>query len=152
MSTVEFRTPEQEVEKLLEECQMLRGTLKEISARLSRMENRVRRAFPTSAVKVAARQRIRSDRPSDGIASLLTSEQALAEFERAVQLARNDPISAENYLHNKSSADLATIAREVGVSFRKGRPSRKAVKDALYGKIRESLLLSKHHTPRSPAA
>jgi hypothetical protein len=47
----EFRTPEQEVLKLLEECAELRRTLKTISAQLGRMENRMKRAFPTVAAQ-----------------------------------------------------------------------------------------------------
>jgi hypothetical protein len=145
--SVEFRTIDQEVEKLLEECQMLRAALKEISAQISRMENRARRAFPAASTRVGAgRLRIRRAEAS------LTSEQALAEFESAVRLANTDPSGAERFLANKTTADLVAMARELGISFGKSKPSRKAVQNALYGKIRESLLLSKHNTARNPAA
>jgi len=148
---VQFRSTDQEVEKLLEECQILRSTLKEISSQISRMENRVKRAFPAPAARVSVRQRERSAVPPDGIKSSLTPEEALAEFDKIVKVASNDPPSAERLLLSKPTAYLVAIARELGISFRKGKPSRRAVQEALYGKIRESILLSKH-TARNPAA
>src|SRR4051794_34824107 len=79
----EFRTPEQEVFKLLEECTELRRTLKAISAQIGRMESRVKRAFPAVASQARAHK---ANDASSGKANL-TSEQALAEFDRVVSLA-----------------------------------------------------------------
>jgi hypothetical protein len=70
----EFRTPEQEVLKLLEECAELRRTLKTISAQLGRMENRMKRAFPT----VAAQARERKVGGTHLSKATITPEQALA--------------------------------------------------------------------------
>lgn len=144
-----FRTTDEEIEKLLEECQKLRSTLKEISSQVSRMENRVKRAFPAPAGKVAERQRLKSSRAPDPSGSSLTSEQALAEFDKAVQLASCDPQTAESFLLEKRPDDLVAIARELGIAFGKSKPSMRAVKDAVVGRVRESLLLSRHHTQRS---
>ena len=150
MSTAtDFRTADEEVEKLLEECQRLRSTLKEISSQIARMENRARRAFPVPAKRVSERERIRSAKVSGEGSSQLTPTQALAEFDKAVQLARGDPQRAETFLLDKKPEDLTAIARELGISFAKGKPSIRAVKDAVFGRIRESLMLSKHHTQRS---
>src|SRR5690242_4685535 len=52
----EFRTPEQEVLKLLEECAELRRILKAISGQIGRMESRVKRAFPAAAAQVRERR------------------------------------------------------------------------------------------------
>jgi len=143
-----FKTPDEEVEQLLEECQKLRGTLAEISGQVARMEKRVKRAFPEPAKRVNDRLLIQSARHSDHSAPSLTHDEALAEFDKAVQLAGKDPAGAEKFLLEKRLADLVVIAREVGVSFGQRKPSFKVVKDALYGRIRESLLLSKHNTQR----
>jgi hypothetical protein len=143
-----FKTPDEEVEQLLEECQKLRGTLAEISSQVARMEKRVKRAFPEPAKRVSDRLRAQSARHSDQSGPSLTHDEALAQFDMAVQLAGKDPAGAERFLAEKRLADLTVIAREVGISFGQSKPSFKAIKDALYGRIRESLLLSKHNTQR----
>jgi hypothetical protein len=141
----EFRTPEKEVLKLLEECAELRTTLKAISAQIGRMEKRVKNAFPT----VAAQTRSRGVGRTGSSEATITSEQALAEFDRVVGLAAsgaND--DAQKILEAKSAADLRVIAKELGVSFPKSKPSIKAMREAIFGKVRESVLLSKHN-PRT---
>jgi hypothetical protein len=149
MNETGLKTPDQEVEQLLEECQRLRATLAEISGQVARMEKRVKRAFPEPANRVSERLRLQSGKHSDASASSLSHEEALVEFDKAVQIAAADPSRAERFLLEKPSADLLAIAREVGISFGKSKPSVRAIKDALYGRIRESLLLSKHNTLRT---
>jgi hypothetical protein len=76
----------------------------------------------------------------------ISLEQALAEFDRVVGLAAsgaND--DAQKILEDKSAADLRVIAKELGVSFPKSKPSIKAVREAIFGKVRESVLLSTHN-------
>ena len=138
----EFRTSEQEVLKLLEECVELRRTLKSISAQLGRMENRVKRAFPD----VAAHLRMRKADSPDSAKASITTEQALAEFERVVGLVTSGKIEeAEKILEVKSASDLFVIAKELGVSFSKSKPSVKSLREAVFGKVRESVLLTRHH-------
>jgi hypothetical protein len=136
----QFRTPEEEVQKLLEECTELRRTLKTISSQLSRIETRVKAAFPAAAKIVKERQVANSKKESS-----LSPEQALAEFDRIVALASSGATSeAEAYVARKPSADLLAIAREVGVTFPSNKPSVRAMHDAILGKVRESVLLSRH--------
>jgi hypothetical protein len=47
----------------------------------------------------------------------------------------------------QSAPDLLVIAKEVGVSFSSNRPSIRAMREAILGKVRESMLLSRH-SPR----
>ena len=139
----EFRTPEQEVLRLLEECAELKGTLKTISAQIGRMEKRVKRAFP--AVATQARER-KFDRSHSSKATL-TPEQALAEFDRVVGLVTSGANEeAEQILKFKPAADLLVIAKELGVTFPKSKPSIRAMREAIFGKVRESILLSRHST------
>jgi hypothetical protein len=141
----EFRTPEQEVLRLLEECAELRGTLKTISAQIGRMEKRVKNAFPT----VAAQARSRKVSSTAASKATITSEQALTEFDRVVGLAASGANEeAERILASKPAADLLMIAKELGVSFPKSKPSIKAMREAIFGKVRESLLLNRQN-PRS---
>ncbi|MGJ4897488.1 hypothetical protein ACQR2B_17425 [Bradyrhizobium oligotrophicum] len=141
----QFRTPEQEVIKLLEDCGDIKRALQLIAAQVNRMEARVKKAFPEAAEKV--RQRSAAARVRTG--SSLSQEQAIAEFENVVRLASAGSITdAERVLSEKSTADLLAIAREVGVSFPKSKPSVRTIREAIFGKVRESLLLSRH-TPRT---
>jgi len=141
---IEFRTPEQEVLKLLTECAELRQTLKTISAQLGRMENRVKRAFPAIAARKTARERkVGGTRSTE---ASITAEQAIGEFDRIVELAASGSNEeAERILQDKSAPDLRVIAKELGVSFPKSKPSVKALRDAIFGKVRESVSLTRHN-------
>lgn len=137
----QFRTPDEEVQKLLEECVELKRTLKTISSQLSRIENRVKATFPAAAKTVKERRAANLSQKE----SSLSPEQALVEFDSIVRLASSGATSdAEAYVARKSSADLLAIAKEVGVTFTSNKPSVRALHDAILGKVRESLLLSRH--------
>jgi hypothetical protein len=140
-SDTEFRNTDQEVLKLLEECGELRRTLKTISSQLSRIENRVKGAFPIVAKQLSDRRAADSKQKT----SSLSSEQALAEFDQIVTLAASGATSdAERYLERRPSSDLFLIAREVGVTFSSNKPSVRVMREAILGKVRESILLSRH--------
>jgi hypothetical protein len=55
---------------------------------------------------------------------------------------------AERILEAKSAPDLLVIAKELGVTFPKSKPSFRKMREAIFGKVRESVLLSRHN-PRS---
>jgi phosphoglycolate phosphatase-like HAD superfamily hydrolase len=139
---LEFRTPEQEVLKFLEECAEIRLTLKTISAQLGRMELRAKRAFPA----VVEQLRERKNRTTRSAVASITPEQALAEFDRIVKLASSGASQeAERALEKMAGPDLLLIAKELGVSFPKSKPSVKATREAIFGKVRESILLTRHN-------
>jgi cell division septum initiation protein DivIVA len=145
-SGLEFRDGEQEVVKLLEECAELRRTLKSISGQLGRIENRVKHAFPAATKKVQERKTARANFS----ASTLSAAEALAEFDKLVALvATGASQDAEQIVDSRSSADLFAIARELGVTFPKSRPSLNDLRTAIFGKVRESVLLSRHSTRAS---
>ncbi|WP_194459571.1 hypothetical protein [Bradyrhizobium sp. CCBAU 53421] len=136
-----FRNTDEEVLKLLEECGELRRTLKTISSQLARIEARVKGAFPQAAKTLNDRRTANSALKT----STLSSEQALGKFDRIVNLASSGATSeAETYLARQASADLFAIAKEVGVTFPSSKPSVRAMRDAILGKVRESILLSRH--------
>jgi hypothetical protein len=138
----EFRNTEQEVEKLLEECGELKRTLKAISSQLSRIEARVKNAFPVAAKRVSERK------GSDSFLtdSSMSSEQALTEFDQIVALASSGATSeAERYLERFPSFDLLLIAKEIGATFSTNKPSVRSTREAILSKVRESLLLSRHN-------
>jgi hypothetical protein len=141
----DFRTPEQEILKLLDECAEIRRTLKSIGAQVGRMEIRVKRAFPGAVQKAKER----SAKGARSNTESISSEEALAEFDRIVALAtKGEADEAERALEARSTNDLLTIARELGVSFSKSKPSARTIREGIIGKVRESVLLTRH-TPRS---
>jgi hypothetical protein len=142
-SGLEFRDGQQEVIKLLEECAELRRALKSISGQLGRIENRVKHAFPAATQKVKERKLARLD-PNT---APFSSEAAWAEFDKLVTLAASGANEdVERIVDSRSSADLLAMARELGVSFSKSRPSIQDLRTAIFGKVRESVLLSRHNT------
>jgi hypothetical protein len=142
-SDSEFRTSEQEVLKLLEECAELKTMLKAISAQIGRMEKRVKNAFPT----LGEQARSRKVAGTHSSKASITPEEALAEFDRIVRTAASgDSKQAERILESKSAPDLRVIAKELGVSFPKSKPTIKAMREGIFGKIRESILLARHNT------
>jgi hypothetical protein len=137
----EFRTTDQEVLKLLEEFVELKRTLKTISGQLGRLENRVKATFPNAAKQMQERKAKFTDQKANS----LTSVEAQKEFDHIVQMARSGAASeAESYLERLSPLNLLAIAKEVGVAFRNNKPSIKAMREAILGKVRESILLSRH--------
>jgi hypothetical protein len=144
MNTKNFRTETEEVVKLLDEYRELKSLLREISGRLSRIEIRLKKVFPLSAAR--SDEKARHTRKGSDAGPMLTPQQAEEVFDEAVRLARNNPEEAEAFLSNKHSSELLAVAKELGISFSKSKPSPRATREAIYGKIRESLLLS-HHSP-----
>jgi hypothetical protein len=140
MSETDFRTPEQEVVKLLEECADLRRAVAAISTQLARIESRVKRAFPAAAEQLPKRTSTVALAPSN-----MTRDEALDEFDRIAKLAASgDASAARHALETKLPSDLLCIAKELGISFTSSKPSKKTLLEAVFGKIRESVLLSKH--------
>ena len=138
----EFRNSEQEIFKLLEECSELRRALKSISSQLGRIETRVKRAFPLAAKQIEERKRARARTTQTS----LTSEQALVEFDRVVGIASSGHVEeAERALREMAPPDLLVMAKELGVSFPKSKPSARVLMNAIIGRVRESLLLASHN-------
>jgi hypothetical protein len=136
----EFRTSEQEVVKLLEECRELRRTLQSIGLQVGRIEKRLKTTFPLASKTFDERRRAKDRRDQ----AALSPEIAIAEFDKIVRLAASGATSeAERYVEDKSASDLFFIAKEVGVSFPSNKPSIRAVREAVLGKVRESLLLGR---------
>jgi hypothetical protein len=62
-----------------------------------------------------------------------------------VEMANSgEPTKAEDLLRGRTTADLLFIAKQLGVSFPKSKPSATTVRSAIMGKVKESLMLSRH--------
>jgi hypothetical protein len=152
-SNLAFRSPTEETTKLLEELADLRATLAEMRSRLLRMEARVKRAFPIEAASVQQRRREQIAKPRTDEKPSLNREQALALFDEIVSLAAgSQPSEAEHLIVQTSPADLLFLGRELGISFGRSKPSKKALTEGIMAKVRESVLLGKHSTSRPAPA
>jgi hypothetical protein len=137
-----FNTPSDELKRLVDELRVVKEALREVSKRLAQIDMRMRRSFPTLFPEHSTkrdRMQSSSDQPT------LTPEQATQLYEELVTLAQNDKQSS---VHDRLSAvslpDLNLLRRELGATIGKKKPSRKALEDAILGRIRESVMLTRH--------
>lgn len=143
MSNDLFTTPAEEVNRVAAELRETKEALRELSGNLTRIETRLKRAFPEAFSKVRGSAK---ERTSAGEAlTTLTSDAAKALYEELVEEARKSGFeSARERLAGFSVPDLAFLRRELGASLGKKKPSAKVLIDAILGRIRESVMLSKH--------
>ena len=122
----------------------VKDALREISGRLGRIESRMRRAFPQAFVTIQKiGPRVASDERQ--MAPSLSPEQALKLYDELVDQSKAG--DRENLLMQLSAIsvpDLLLMSRELGVTLGKKKTSRKALTDAIVGRITQSVLLSKH--------
>jgi hypothetical protein len=149
--TEEFRTPPEELQRLLDQIDELRLSLREISGKLSRIEQHVRRAFrvpkgPLSGA-ISSRQSRHSLAPST-----LSSSEALKLFDELPPLLENHGRECvERRLDSLEIPDLRLIVKELGAPL-PSKPSRRTLTNAILGRANESRLLSRNRnitTPRS---
>jgi hypothetical protein len=99
--------------------------------------------------------------PIKSFAELLAAKTSAVQKTLEAEFAVVDGMSSQAYkdrtlnrdklqktLEAKSASDLLVIAKELGVPFSKSKPSIKSLREAIFGKVRESLLLTRHH-PRT---
>lgn len=139
-----FNKPADEVTRLVKELTETKDALRELSGKLARIETRLSRVFPEAFAKSA------SDRKKETVnktseQATLTANTAVALYEQLVDDARSDRFEAvRQKLSSMSIADLSFLRRELGASLGKRKPSQKALIEVIIGRVRESLMLSKH--------
>ena len=134
-----FNTPEEEIKRLAGEIGEVKKTLGELSRVLSRIETRVKRAFPSSYPKTKPLPTKKVEH------TLLTTEKGLHFYDELVCQARAGENSAvHNRLSSTNIDDLKMLRKELGISLGKKKPSTKVLVEAIMGRINESVMLSKH--------
>src|SRR5215212_5300804 len=122
-----FRDPLQELERLREDLNQIKGLLKEIAQRMNQIERHVKRAFiPTgkreSGANAVPRQK-RSRAPEE--APTIDAQQALTLFDELKPILASDGAQAViSRLEQMSTPDLKLMARELGLTFQ-SKPSKK---------------------------
>src|SRR5258708_25022877 len=155
-----FRTPEEAVEELIREIRSVKDGLREISGRVTQIESRVKRAFPTAAAKSQVSSKVSAkvtDPPS------ISRDDALMLYDELVAMAKEGKKDqVQQRLNNLALPDLALLSRELGVSLGRKKPSRNPLVAGVLGRLNESVLLmsssrqrlsaepSAENTPREP--
>jgi len=138
-----FNTPADEIDRLVTELRETKEALRDLSGKLTRIETRLKRVFPQAFPKAIKE---RKEKPlSENQPTSLTPETAMVLYEELVQHARNDRLEqVSNRLSSLSIPDLSFLRRELGASLGKRKPTAKTLIEAIVGRIRESVMLSKH--------
>lgn len=138
-----FNTPEEEAKRLAEEIGAMKSVMRELSMTLSRIETRVKRAFPLAFTSSLPK----GQEVARGVGgrSLLTSEQVLHLYDDFVQQWKSGNFdSVKERLNAMSEADLLLLREELGVPLGKKKPSRKVLIEAIMRRINESVKITMH--------
>jgi len=137
-----FNTPTEEITRLVEELRGAKEALRDVSRTLNQIEARIRRSFPSLFPKQVAGPKTSetlSERPS------LTPEQAMQVYEELVRHAKKgEQDFVQQRLSGLGPADLNLLRKELGATIGKKKASRKVLENAILGRVRESVLLTKH--------
>lgn len=138
-----FNTPEQEVVIMAKELGEIKEVLRELSRKLSRIEVRANRAFPSVVKKHA---NISKERRAETAANpTMTPDQAMRLYDDVVDQAKGGNIQkARELLDALELTDLNLLRSELGVSLGKKKPSRRILMEAVLGRVNESVMLTKH--------
>jgi len=139
-----FSTPEEAVKQLALELRELREMLREMSAKLSRIETRAKRTFPSGFP--AKPKRPQGTQPDSGLEPpTISPDRALQLYDELVIMVRNgNRDGAERQLGSMGVSDLALLVKELGLSAGKSKPSSKFLISRILGRAKESVMLSKH--------
>jgi hypothetical protein len=93
--------------------------------------------------------KVNSDRPA---VPVMTREQVLAFYDGLVHLAKcGEEQVALRRLDELAEADIRVLVRELGVVLGRRRQSRAALREAVLGRLKQSILLGKHTTRANQA-
>jgi hypothetical protein len=138
-----FNSPTEEAARLAAEFLELKELFRDAGRRLTRIEIRLKRAYP----EAFPRRESRSEQPqaSTGEVPSLTPPRARALYEELVLSARKGDMDlVRNQLTSMKPADLDLLRRELGVSLESKQPSRKALVAKILSRLNESIMISQH--------
>jgi len=138
---------QEDVAALAAEVRELKEVLREVSGKLGRIEKRLRFFFPDSfpgGSRKGKEPDIRENPPS------ITPQQALDLYSELVRMARSgQEQEVEARVTAMSLADLALLVKELGAPLGK-KPSRTGLTKSLMGRLKESIMLSRHTSRPGP--
>lgn len=138
-----FQPDREEIMELSDEVAEIKAIMREISRKLTRIETQLKGGL-TSVSKTSESKVFQSN--VDGKkAEKLSPEQVLEVYEelRLKAKAGNEE-EVKQKLSDMNLTDLNLLCWELGASVRGKTPSRKKMLDAILGRIKQSLMLSRH--------
>jgi len=139
-----FFTREQEAKRLNNELFEIKEILREITRKISSIESRARRAYPSVFPKKKIPKEAKTQKISADVAAL-NKEQLFHLFDEVVQRTKDgDWENAKKMFDDISYPDLNLLRIELGVTLKSNKPSRAIVMKAINGRVQESVLLTKH--------
>jgi len=135
---------EEETGQLVEEISELKDILREVSKKLTRIEARVKRgvisAIPKSAESPLSQPEITIEKPAN-----LSAEQVIQIYEQLRLKAKNGKEEeVRKKLLSMTATDLSLVCLELGMPPTAKNPSRKKMIEVILGRIKQSLMLSRH--------
>lgn len=138
-----FNTPEQEIVVLAKELSEIKDVLRELTRKLSRIEARANRAFPSAFIKPAGNPKGTSFEASSE--PTMTTEQIMHLYDEVVDLAKGGKFEeVRGRLETLEFADLNLLRTELGASLGKKKPSKRVLMEAVLGRVNESVMLTRH--------
>jgi hypothetical protein len=139
-----FNTPPEEARQLADELRQVKEVLKDISGKLTRIETRARRAFPTAFPKPTPRER-GAAKTQLTAPPTMTREQVMAAYDQAVKTAKaGDTEGARGQIEGMELGNLNLLRTELGAPIGKKKPSKSVLLAAVLGRLNESVMLAKH--------
>ncbi|HLH75288.1 MAG TPA: hypothetical protein VKV28_00650 [Candidatus Binataceae bacterium] len=133
---------EEDVIALAGEMRELKEILREVSGKLGRIEKRLRAFFPSSFPS-AKTGRVKLPQLNDSPPTI-TPQQALDLYTELIDLARSgQERQVETRVAEMGLGNLALLVKELGAPLGK-KPSRPALMKSLMGRLKESIMLSRH--------
>ncbi|WP_341734704.1 hypothetical protein [Microcoleus sp. EPA2] len=135
---------DEETSQLVDEISELKEILREVSRKLTRIETKVRRGGISAMSKVSeatvSQPEVTTDKPAS-----LSPEQVLQIYEQLRLKAKNGKEEeVRKKLLSMSATDLSLICLELGMPPTAKNPSRKKMIEVIIGRIKQSLMLSRH--------
>ncbi|OCR02464.1 hypothetical protein BCD67_00815 [Oscillatoriales cyanobacterium USR001] len=134
---------EEEIVQLTDEIAELKGIMREISKKLTRIESKVkRRLISTSKISGLKTDPLAF---SEEKTENLSPEQVLEVYEQLrLKAKEGNEEEVKEKLADLNLNDLTLLCSELGASVGGKSPSRKKMIDAIIGRIKQSLMLSRH--------
>ena len=133
-----------EVVQLVGELGELKEILREVSRKLTRIETKVKRGFSATFPKNSEAQLSHTPGNSTKLTALSSAE-VLEVYEQLRLSAKNgNEEQVREKLSSMDAAELNLMCWELGVTLTGKNPSRKKMLEAILGRIKQSLMLSRH--------
>jgi CRISPR/Cas system CSM-associated protein Csm2 small subunit len=133
-----------ETSRLVDEISELKEILREVSRQLNRIETKVKRRGISATSKVSETIVSQPDETTDKTVGL-SAEQVLQIYEQLRLKAKNGKEEeVRKKLLSMTATDLSLICLELGMPPTAKNPSRKKMIEVILGRIKQSLMLSRH--------